>query len=668
MGSHRSFLSSIFGFRSSQEETARTANSTGGVRSSTWQDATRSAEAVILTEEAVLVPDYERRQLVNEIILLSGLKKIPESISLIDTHQSGSVNTIIGSVRSFKIEDKKLVGTISLSSKPEVNGIVTDIKEGHLRGVSAGYRRLESVWIEDGKTEEISGRKFTGPVRVVTEWELVEASLASVPADSKASIRSGSKGFSSGDAPANNLLQTDSDSMQSLIRNSVRSALDSDRKFRVQISNELRKFGLPLEHVDTLAQRNTSIEGVRSGILDILSEEQTPVGVGFRAVQTQSQTDKFHKEILAGIASRAFVEIASEVERNKALEEFEVNSNTVQRPLIYYCERYLNYHGVETSRMHQQEIAEAVFNPLSGASGARAYSPAWHTPSSFPALMENISRRILVAAYAEIEPTWRTVFREGPPAQDFRETKRVRVGGLSEPPVWPDNTRMEDVTFSVENISMAVEAYASEFNFSWRTFVNDDLNAFSRIPAMHGRSFARAVNRTAFAELTGNPVMQDGLNLFDPSHNNVGASLAINSTNLGIARASMRKQKGVGGVATLNLQPAILLVPASLESLARDNVNNDFIPDDNKFMVRNQFSNLKVAVEPLLDESSTDRWFLLADSSLIDTVEVVFLAGQQSPVLRQSVDNDTWSRKNQAVQSWQSKAIDYRGIWASHPF
>jgi hypothetical protein len=163
------------------------------VRSESWDEATRSFEAVLATEAPVLVMDLDRWEPVEEVLLARGCK-LPKNrqVPLLDSHNRTSVREgQVGSVREIKIENGQVSGRNFISSVEP--GIATKVKEGHVTDCSVGYRVVNSVTIEPGQTAEVNGQSYTaGPtraLRVTVEWQLKENSLCPIGADEDAKVR-----------------------------------------------------------------------------------------------------------------------------------------------------------------------------------------------------------------------------------------------------------------------------------------------------------------------------------------------------------------------------------------------------------------------------------------------------------------------------------------------
>jgi len=144
----------------------------------------RSVEVVGATETAVEVFDYERWEVIQEILLMDGCE-MPSSrqVPLLDSHQRYGSASVLGSYREMDITGGQLMGRAFFSAAPEAEGPYTKLREGHLTDFSVGYRVIASTWVPDGETAVIAGRSYKGPVRVTTRWRVKELSICPIGAD-----------------------------------------------------------------------------------------------------------------------------------------------------------------------------------------------------------------------------------------------------------------------------------------------------------------------------------------------------------------------------------------------------------------------------------------------------------------------------------------------------
>jgi HK97 family phage prohead protease len=105
----------------------------------------------------------------------------PESIPLLDSHNRGRLEDQIGTVGNIRNEGGEIVATARLSKhSPLAQRIAAELSDGAKYGVSIGYS--VSKWAESKPNGK---RTLTAKA-----FEIIEASLVSIPADPAATIRS----------------------------------------------------------------------------------------------------------------------------------------------------------------------------------------------------------------------------------------------------------------------------------------------------------------------------------------------------------------------------------------------------------------------------------------------------------------------------------------------
>lgn len=111
-------------------------------------EAARSVEFVAATERAVNVFDWERWDIVPEVLLMSGVQlSASGQVPLLDSHERGSVSNVLGSFSSFRVENGQLVG------KGRVFGSIgrgAGLPEGARRACDRRFSGLRSTGIHLG--------------------------------------------------------------------------------------------------------------------------------------------------------------------------------------------------------------------------------------------------------------------------------------------------------------------------------------------------------------------------------------------------------------------------------------------------------------------------------------------------------------------------------------
>ncbi|MGE0087376.1 MAG: HK97 family phage prohead protease [Desulfococcaceae bacterium] len=154
-----------------------------------FNEKTQSVWVIAATENPLLRFDLSQQKMVHLVHLVDGAI-LPRSgqVPLLDTHNRGTVVSIIGSARNFRVSGRNLECEVFFSGTEAGKNAAQKVKEGHLTDFSVGYIILETFWIPEGQTKEIRGRTFKGPLRVNSLWRLIELSIAAIGADENAKV------------------------------------------------------------------------------------------------------------------------------------------------------------------------------------------------------------------------------------------------------------------------------------------------------------------------------------------------------------------------------------------------------------------------------------------------------------------------------------------------
>lgn len=282
-------------------------------------------------------------------------------------------------------------------------------------------------------------------------------------------------------------------------------------------------------------------------------------------------------------------------------------------------------------------LASASFSPsMAGAS---------HTTSDFGNILANIANKAMLKGFDESVEIFEQFTSVGT-MTDFKATKRVGLDAFPSLLKVREGAEFKYGTVGDYGETALLATYGRLFAITRQTIINDDLDAFSKIPMGMGRAARRTVGDLVFAVLSANAAMADGTALFHADHGNLAASGAIPSEvtiNAGIT--AMSTQADNSGNANLNITPKFLLSPPKHRSSVLQSLNSEYAPDDTaKAGTTKQpraYNTVKDAADPLFDARITgDEWYLLGDPSQYDTIEVGYLDGISTPFLDQQ---DGWS-------------------------
>lgn len=165
------------------------------LRHASIDESARSFEAVVATEAPAFVFDWRNFEVIQEVLRADG-GKFPDSVVLLNDHQRGGVESVVGSATNFRREGDQWVGRGVVGKAVDGNlqreQLWQDLKDGHIRAVSIGYIVRDFVDIPAGSKQRIAGRVYEAgerTLRVSTKWEVHELSLTPIGADSEALIR-----------------------------------------------------------------------------------------------------------------------------------------------------------------------------------------------------------------------------------------------------------------------------------------------------------------------------------------------------------------------------------------------------------------------------------------------------------------------------------------------
>jgi len=356
-------------------------------------------------------------------------------------------------------------------------------------------------------------------------------------------------------------------------------------------------------------------------------------------------------------------------ERSKTADSFR------HATLFDMASEFVRSMGVATLGLTREQVAIcAMFGPEKAQIRGARDGGAYHSTGSFANLTLDAINKSMMIGYSEVPATWRGPMRQGQSATDFKQIHRMQIGSIPNLPVWNDSVRPNMASFADGKESYAVEARSIGVDFGYKLIVNDDMSALTNTPMKLGDSAARTVNAVAWSQVTSNPTMRDAVALFSDvtglrfRKNLTTGAGAPSTTTLGTLTALMRLMRGENtpegaeSADILNLSPSYIVVPAALETTAKVLVNSVYDPASTGAATFNPATSLQVVVEPLLDAASSTAWYLFAEPTRVETVEVTFLAGQETPQVRSVMDEHTLAATYYVLQSVAAKALDHRGI------
>lgn len=463
------------------------------------------------------------------------------------------------------------------------------------------------------------------------------------------------------------------------------SAAKAERKRIAEIDEICRNQNTPEDVRRAYIDNGASVEKVARAELKRQHEANTGGGGSLNRGGDirfgESEREKFYAAAEAGMLIRLADQGSISLERSAHAERASIRrgeevSRQIERApsgasdfayvgLPDLARVFLERSGERVFGLPKQEIVRRAIAQRSFVERAGAHN----TTGSFANLMLDAANKVLLSGYDEAEYTYSRWVRQAPSAPDFKALNRIRFGELADPEVVPENNPYPEKETSDAKESYGVEKYGEVFSISLEAIVNDDLNAITRIPQMQGAAMRRKINKVVYSILTANDPLSDGIDLFHATSH--GANLdsnALAESALDTGWNVMSQQTGLSGSGTvLGIRPKFLIVPTALAATAWRLVGGNVVPTSSGTNVplygEGRPRSIEVVEEAQLDGSSTTAWWLAAAHSVVDTIEITFLQGEESPVLSREEEFLTDAVKYKIRQTFAAAPIDFRGLY-----
>ena len=478
-------------------------------------------------------------------------------------------------------------------------------------------------------------------------------------------------------------------SMEESIDKALKAREEQRAAFRANVDGlcELADI-LDQEFVRTLYDQPDET-AVREAILEHRAKQSEGLSIGHQPIAFgRGQLEKHRGAVGTALVMRAFnrcqvlnpnsphiearekiVErIYPEDQRSKDWEHFR------HATLLEIAGECLRMDGVDTRGLANDELAMVALG-FGDQIGVRASDPGYHITGSFPFITQDAVNKSMMLGFVEFPSTWQAVMTQGDSVRDFKTIHRMQLGALPNVPIWDGLSVPGDASLKDEEETYGVECRSNRVSFTYKLLVNDDMSMLSRTPQRQGDAMARTVNAVAWAQITGNPAMRDGQVLFlaTATGNRFRSNLttgagAPSSTTIQTLTDKLMQMRGINtpedaeSEDILALMPSHIVGPSALRTTILQEVRSIADPNATHSNVANLSNDLIPVIEPLLDADSTTAWYLFASTARVETVEVTFLQGQESPRLRTVLNADRLSQDHYILQTFAAKALEHRGM------
>lgn len=669
---------------------------------STMDAEKRTVDVVFATPTPVLRYSWMREEYYQEVLDMDGanLERASKGLPVLNNHSSwGSVaDTVIGRAENVRREGDQWIATIRFSNRDNVQRLIQDIRDGIIIDISFGYS-VDKV----ERTEKQDGQQYR--TYMVRQWTPNEISFVTIPADPRAGVRSQGAEFDieslidnkrelpkMTDAEKKAMLDAErkraaditkavaaaglgADFATRLIdeeltlenasrmiaeekqrqaadpQKAAAAAVEAERKRAKEIREAVRTAKLDDEFANTLIDEGKSADEARAAIIAEWAKRGTDPGRGAGIKIGADEADKYRQTVSDAIQLRANpgAKLSEDAAENKrradAAREFRGMT------LMDMGKDALERAGEKVRGLTVREQAQLMLGLTRGGIG--------HSTSDFPIILGDTINKSLRQAYDFQAQTFKPFSRQ----TSLRDFKPKTVTQLSDM-----FGKFEEVkeggeytyaTFSEGKETYKLAKYGKKVAITWEALINDDLDAFSRVPAAIAQKAAQLESDIVWGILLDNAAMGDGTALFHADHGNLAASgTTIDEAALSAARLAMRTQKSQSGD-FINVYPRYMLIGPARETVAQKILQATIVAT--KTSDTNVFRGFTdMIVEPRI---TGNKWFLAADPSQIDTIEYAYLEGEGGLFTEQRQGFDVDGIEIKARLVFGAKAIDWRGFY-----
>ncbi len=410
-----------------------------------------------------------------------------------------------------------------------------------------------------------------------------------------------------------------------------------------------REFGMG-EQERAFIENGSTADSVREAIIEHMRQTGAPLSASV-SVEMDEQ-DKFRDAACDGMLLRGGLDLQQPAAGAREMAGMSL------RDLAIEC---LSLEG-ETGM--NRKSADELFSMMQRA----FYNPT----AAFPAILDNAINKAYVEGHRTTPVTFDRFVKRGilkdfkihdnnylaGPAGEFLE---VNEGGELKHDVWSNDKRP----------TRKLKTFGRQFTLTRQAFINDDIDLIVKMPSRYAASARKTQNKQVYQLMVGNPVIYDGVKLFDKKHQNILAK------GTGITRESVQgmimalsDQKDEFGEVCI-IRAATIVVPSGYMFDMYTLFNSPTIHTEENTQAVNPLFKYREQIEIVEDPTinalcggfgNQMPWWLLGAKEDTDFIEIDYLNGRDIPHIRRSEVPGTLGFVWDIYLDWNISVMDYRGV------
>jgi hypothetical protein len=569
-------------------------------------------------------------------------------------HDKESLDGVIGVVERAWLENGVGRALLRFSeSDPVAVKTFKKIQERILRNVSVGYS------VSEYTDRSQRGDKY--PTMLATKWQPREISIVPIGFDALATTRSEDLtqneveiigAAERTDMKTKEELEAEA-AAQAVAQEATRAAADAAAKAAVIDTETLTREAAKAATVQERTRVSEITTAVRAAQLDD-SVAADYITRGVSMIEAAKDIFKKLEEKAAQTPTRSTVKVEitrDEKETKKeALESFLLHRvNPVSHKLD---EKARMFYGMSFIRMCEELVGRQP-----GQSEMQLATRAL-TTSDLPNILANVAEKSMRADYLMQTPSFKAWTKAGS-LRNYKRANRLMLGDFPALEQVNEHGEFKQGSMSESKETIQLVRYGKAIVFTKEMIVNDDLSALSDFSSKSARASSQLESNLVYTStLLANPTMGDGVALFHATHGNLAASgTAITIAAVGAGWQSIANQTSLDGQ-YIDLTPKYILVGTAKKVEAEQFLSQNMLATQNSNI--NPFAGkLTAIVDPRI---TGNQWYLSADPSQIDTIELAQLESEGGPLV--TVEKSTnGNMKITCEHSVGAAALDFRGLY-----
>lgn len=531
-------------------------------------------------------------------------------------------DAVIGSIKKVWIDGNKAYASVEFDTDEESEKIYQKVQKGTLKGVSVGYAVKEYTDLRDN--EVMANGRIKGPAYVASKWEAYEISIVSVPADASVGVNRSLDDFNV--VELKNLEGKEVAEKNVSAVEDVNKAVEAERERVGQITTLCRHFNVSPDEYIRSGKPLAEVQ------LDVLEQNKRAKAPSANIEVGAEDHEKYKAAATDALLIRSGIAVENPAQGASEMRGMRLRS---------IVEDVLEREGV--THVNRMDETELIRTALSGT-------------GALPGILSNVANKSMLKAY-EAAPTTFEAFTSIGSNVDFKEAKKYRLSEAGALLEIKENGEFEADEIEESDASTKVLTYGRAFSFTRQMLVNDDLSALTKVPALYAAQAKRGINRLVYQTLAGAD--------YSSTNGNLAATpSALTLSGIDEGRVAMRTQKNIRGTEVLNITPKYLIVSTQNEFKARQLMTSVSDPNATHYGVVNPLMNsLEIVSDAELDLIDGKAWYLVADTSLFDAIEVTYLNGVQTPTIESQIAFDTLGIRYRIYIDYGVSVLDHKGLY-----